>query len=624
MKKFLPNIRSMLAFSHDLLAAGLAWWFAFFLRFNFDIPQEYMVLLQSTLWIVVSLYGFSFILFSLYRGTWRFASLPELKRILLTVIITSIAVTAFLFMLRLEASVPRSILILNPLLLIFIMGGSRFIYRAIKEHQLYGTYLSSGEPVIILGAGEATVTMLRDLSKSKDWRIVSILDDDPKMHGREILGIEVHGNLDVLPKIKARFSAHHAIIVMPHAKHQDRRRAMNLSNALGLKVLTVPHIDDLMAGRLSVSQMRPVDVEDLLGRDTVSLDSKGLKGLIEKKVVLVTGAGGSIGSELCRQIIKFKPDTLICFDISEFALYQLELELKTSLGNIHPMFFVGDIKNRQRIDAILKDHKPSLVFHTAAYKHVPMMENYNVIEAFQNNVLGTYELALACQKAKVKKFVLISTDKAVNPTNVMGATKRLAEMVCQGMSPSTTQFIMVRFGNVLGSSGSVIPRFREQIKSGGPVTVTHPEITRYFMSIPEATQLVMQAGLMGRGGEIFLLDMGEPVKIMDLAKDMIKLSGFDENEIKINFTGLRPGEKLFEELLSNDETSLPTPHPKLKIARAKRFNQKLLPKLIKWVKTLETLNEKNIKKELHTWVSEYTPSKSYINKNFRDIKVKAR
>lgn len=610
MKKFLPNIRSMLAFSHDVLGAGLAWWFAFFLRFNFDIPQEHMVLLQSTLWIVVPLYGSSFILFSLYRGTWRFASLPELKRILLTVIITSIAVTALFFMLRPEAPVPRSILILDPLILIFIMGGSRFIYRAIKEHQLYGTYISSGEPVIILGAGEATVTILRDLSKSKEWRIVSILDDDPKMHSREILGTKVHGNLDLLPKIKARFSAHHAIIVMPHAKHQDRRRAMNLANALDLIVLTVPNIDDLMAGRLSVSQMRPVNVEDLLGRDAVSLDSNGLKGLIEKKVVLVTGAGGSIGSELCRQIIKFKPDTLICFDISEFALYQLDLELKNSLGNIHLMVFVGDIKNRQRIDTILKDHKPSLVFHAAAYKHVPMMENHNVIEAFQNNVLGTYGLALACQKARVKKFVLISTDKAVNPSNVMGATKRLAEMVCQSMPKSSTQFIMVRFGNVLGSSGSVIPRFREQIKSGGPVTVTHPEITRFFMSIPEATQLVMQAGLMGRGGEIFLLDMGEPVKIVDLARDMIKLSGFDEYEIKINFTGLRPGEKLFEELLSDDEASLQTPHPKLKIAKAKRFDQKSLPKLLKWIKTLETLNEKNIKKELRGMLKEYSPNQS--------------
>ncbi len=607
MKKFLPNIRSMLAFSHDVLVAALAWCAAFFLRFNFDIPQEYMAMLQGTLWIVVPLYGLSFVIFSLYRGTWRFASLPELKRILLAVIITSIAVTAFLFMLRLEAPVPRSILILDPLILIFMMGGSRFIYRAIKEHQLYGTYLNSGEPVIILGAGEATVTMLRDLSKSKDWRIVSILDDDPKMHGREILGVEVHGNLDLLPKIKARFSAHHAIIVMPHAKHQDRRRAMNLANVLDLKVFTMPHIDDLMAGRLSVSQIRPVDVEDLLGRDTVNLDSNGLKVLIEKKVVLVTGAGGSIGSELCRQIIKFKPDTLICFDISEYALYQLELDLKNSLANIHLMVFVGDIKNTNRIDRILKDYKPSLVFHAAAYKHVPMMENHNVIEAFQNNVLGTYELAVACQKAKVEKFVLISTDKAINPTNVMGATKRLAEMVCQGMPESSTQFITVRFGNVLGSSGSVIPRFREQIKSGGPVTVTHPEITRYFMSIPEATQLVMQAGLMGQGGEVFLLDMGEPVKIIDLAKDMIKLSGFDENDIKIIFTGLRPGEKLYEELLADDEDSVPTLHPKLRVAKARLMNNDDLLGLISWINSIQDKKEILIKKQLTQWLKEYSP-----------------
>jgi len=607
MKKTLFNLRSLLAFSHDVLASGLAWVVAFFLRFNFEIPQEYVVLMLATLWMVVPLYAFSFVTFSLYRGTWRFASLPELKRIFLAVIITSFAITAILFMWRHETPVPRSILILHPLILIFMMGGSRFLYRAIKEHQLYGTYLSSGEPVIILGAGEATVTMLRDLSKSKDWRIVSILDDDPKMHGREILGVEVHGNLDLLSKIKARFSAHHAIIVMPNSKHQDRRRAMNLANALDLKVLTVPHIDDLMAGRLSVSQMRPVDVEDLLGRDVVSLDSRGLKGLIEKKVVMVTGAGGSIGSELCRQIIKFKPTTLICFDISEFALYQLELELKNKIDSIDLKYFVGDIKNTTRLDTILKNHKPSLVFHAAAYKHVPMMEHHNVVEAFQNNVLGTYTLALACQKAKVKKFVLISTDKAVNPTNVMGATKRLAEMVCQGMPRSSTQFIMVRFGNVLGSSGSVIPRFREQIKSGGPVTVTHPEITRYFMSIPEATQLVMQAGLMGEGGEIFLLDMGEPVKIVDLAKDMIKLSGFDESDIKITFTGLRPGEKLYEELLSDDEHSLPTPHPKLRIAKARQIDKKTLPKLMFWINSLQKKNESLIKKQLVQWVKEYCP-----------------
>ena len=609
MKKFLPNIRSMLALSHDVLAAGLAWCIAFFLRFNFDIPQDYMVLLQSTLWMVIPLYGFSFILFSLYRGTWRFASLPELKRILLTVISSSIAVTAFLFMLRLEAPVPRSILVLHPLLLILVMGGSRFIYRALKEYQLYGTYLSSGEPVIVLGGGEATVTLLRDLSKSKDWRVVSVLDDDSKMHGREILGIEVHGDINALAKVKARFGAHHVIIAMPSASHQDRRRAMNLANGLDLKVLTVPNIDDLMTGRLSVSAIRPVDVEDLLGRDTVNLDNTGLKHLIENKVVMVTGAGGSIGSELCRQIIKFQPKVLLCFDISEYALYQLEQELLDLNQKIKLHYLVGDVKNKYRLQKILTHHQPKLVFHAAAYKHVPMMENDNVAEAFHNNVLGTYQLALACRESKVEKCVLVSTDKAVNPTNVMGATKRLAEMVCQGLQiKNTTEFVMVRFGNVLGSSGSVIPKFREQIKLGGPVTVTHPDITRYFMSIPEAAQLVMQASLMGKGGEIFVLDMGEPVKIADLALDMIKLSGFEQDDIKIEFTGLRPGEKLFEELLANDEHSLPTPHPKLRIAKASAFNSERLPDLLSWIETLEHLDEDLIKKELATRLKEYTPN----------------
>ena len=609
MKKFLPNIRSMLALSHDVLAAGLAWCIAFFLRFNFDIPQDYMVLLQSTLWMVIPLYGFSFILFSLYRGTWRFASLPELKRILLTVISSSIAVTAFLFMLRLEAPVPRSILVLHPLLLILVMGGSRFIYRALKEYQLYGTYLSSGEPVIVLGGGEATVTLLRDLSKSKDWRVVSVLDDDSKMHGREILGIEVHGDINALAKVKARFGAHHVIIAMPSASHQDRRRAMNLANGLDLKVLTVPNIDDLMTGRLSVSAIRPVDVEDLLGRDTVNLDNTGLKHLIENKVVMVTGAGGSIGSELCRQIIKFQPKVLLCFDISEYALYQLEQELLDLNQKIKLYYLVGDVKNKYRLQKILTHHQPKLVFHAAAYKHVPMMENDNVAEAFHNNVLGTYQLALACRESKVEKCVLVSTDKAVNPTNVMGATKRLAEMVCQGLQiKNTTEFVMVRFGNVLGSSGSVIPKFREQIKLGGPVTVTHPDITRYFMSIPEAAQLVMQASLMGKGGEIFVLDMGEPVKIADLALDMIKLSGFEQDDIKIEFTGLRPGEKLFEELLANDEHSLPTPHPKLRIAKASAFNSERLPDLLSWIETLEHLDEDLIKKELATRLKEYTPN----------------
>jgi len=608
MKKVLLNSRSLLAFIHDALAVAITWAFAYLLRFNFDIPPKYLDLMFNTLIFVIPVYGVSFLGFSLYRGTWRFSSLPELKRILMTIFITSIVVAVLLLIFTHSLRVPRSIIILHPLLLILMMGGSRFIYRATKEHQLYGNYLSSGEPVILLGGGEATITLLRDLAKSKDWRVVSILDDDPKIHGREILGVEVHGSIDILPKVKARFGARHAIIVMPSATNQARRRAMSLANTLDLKVLTVPNIDDLMTGKLSVSSIRPVDVEDLLGRDTVKLDSTGLKHLISDKVVMVTGAGGSIGTELCRQIIKFQPKTLLCFDISEFALYRLEQELLSLNQNVALRYLVGDVKNSQRLATIFKAHQPKVVFHAAAYKHVPMMENDNVIEAFHNNVLGTHELARDCQQGKVEKCVLVSTDKAVNPTNIMGATKRLAEMVCQGLQvKNSTEFVMVRFGNVLGSSGSVIPKFREQIKSGGPVTVTHPEITRYFMSIPEAAQLVMQAGLMGQGGEIFVLDMGEPVKIVDLARDMIKLSGLEADDIKIELTGLRPGEKLFEELLADDEHSLPTPHPKLRIAKARAFDADLLPELLAWIHSLENKNEGEIKKALLGWLQEYRP-----------------
>ena len=305
-------------------------------------------------------------------------------------------------------------------------------------------------------------------------------------------------------------------------------------------------------------------------------------------------------------MLRFNPSLLICFDISEFALYQLEQTLSAVGSNIKLLCVVGDVKNRSRLDKLLDKHQPKVVFHAAAYKHVPLMENDNVSEAFNNNVLGTYTIAQACKAANVQKFVLVSTDKAVNPTNVMGATKRLAEMVCQGLQDkSNTRFVMVRFGNVLGSSGSVIPKFRDQIKAGGPVTVTHPEITRYFMSIPEAAQLVMQAGLMGAGGEIFVLDMGELVRILDLAKDMIKLSGFEEDEILIEFSGLRPGEKLYEELLANDEHTLPTPHEKLRIASARAVNKAWLEKMLAWVSTTQEKDELLVKRELKIWVEEY-------------------
>ena len=613
MNKTPINPRTFLALLHDIAAAMIAWISAYLLRFNFAIPEDFATsMLQSLSW-VVSLQAFIFIVFGLYRGVWRFASVSDLKRIFLAIAAATALITAALFMLQTDIVIPRSVIILDPLLLILMMGGSRFVYRAWKEHQLYGITLKQGNPVIVLGAGEAAVALVKDLARSPQWQVVGLLDDDSSMLGREIFGVKVKGKINDLAAVSKRLNVVHVIVAMPSAHHQKRRQAIELANQLGLEVLTVPAIDDLISGKVSVSQIRKVDVEDLLGRDAVKLDSSGLQKLIDHHTVMVSGAGGSIGSELCRQIVKFNPKILICLDISEFSLYQLEQELSAKKLPTKLVYVTTDVKNKVRVANLLTEYAPSVVFHAAAYKHVPMMENGNVWEALSNNVIGTHTLAQACKEAGVAKFVLISTDKAVNPTNVMGASKRLAEMVCQGLqdklaeNATGTRFVIVRFGNVLGSSGSVIPKFREQIAKGGPVTITHPEITRYFMSIPEAAQLVMQAGLMGKGGEIFVLDMGEPVKIASLAADMIRLSGLQSDEIEIEYVGLRPGEKLYEELLADDEHTMPTPHEKLRIAQARKADLAWVQGLLTWIKGATNADENLLKTELAVWVEEYSP-----------------
>lgn len=608
MKKTMTNPRTLLAIFHDIVAAAFAWVVAYLLRFNFSIPADFASEMLATIGWVVMLQVGVFVGFGLYRGVWRFASVSDLKRIFLAVSSAAVLLAAFFFMLKTDVVIPRSVLVLDPLLLILFMGGSRFAYRAWKEHVLYGTTLRQGEPVIVLGAGEAAIALVKDLARSTQWRVVALLDDDLTMQGREIFGVKVRGTIEQLASVSRYLSVKYVIVAMPSVHHQKRREAIELANALELEVMTVPAIDDLMSGKVSVSQIRKVDVEDLLGRDAVKLDSTGLQMLIDQKVVMVSGAGGSIGSELCRQIVKYQPSLLICLDISEFFLYQLEQELSALGLPTKLIYLTTDVKNNTQINYILAQYKPSVVFHAAAYKHVPMMENGNVWEALSNNVIGTHTIAKACKDNSVAKFVLISTDKAVNPTNVMGASKRLAEMVCQGLQGETgTRFVIVRFGNVLGSSGSVIPKFREQIAKGGPITITHPEITRYFMSIPEAAQLVMQAGLMGKGGEIFVLDMGEPVKIADLALDMIRLSGFSADEIKIEYVGLRPGEKLYEELLADDEQTMPTPHAKLRIAQARTANLSWVNNLLVWIEGLHGTHEAQMKLELSGWVEEYSP-----------------
>ena len=422
------------------------------------------------------------------------------------------------------------------------------------------------------------------------------------------MGVKVYGGVERVGEVAERLGVKQAVIAMPSATHQQRKRAVDLCKGAGLSVMTVPALTDIVAGKVSISALRAIELDDLLGRDPVQLDEAGLHAFLQAKTVLVTGAGGSIGSELCRQIARFAPARIVLFDSSEFALYSIEQEFRDRQGGPAVVAAIGDAKEARRVQQVFASYRPAVVFHAAAYKHVPLMEDENAFQAVANNVLSTAVVARAAQANGAEKFVLVSTDKAVNPANVMGASKRLAEIVCQALQPAGgTQFVIVRFGNVLGSTGSVVPRFREQIARGGPLTVTHPDIKRYFMSIPEAAQLVLQAAMMGKEGEIFVLDMGEPVKIAELARELIRLSGYSEGDIRIEYTGLRPGEKLYEEPLADAEKTLPTPHPKLRVARARRpEHHDLVDEVLAWVANPGNCSPAEVRTKLRAWVPEYS------------------
>jgi FlaA1/EpsC-like NDP-sugar epimerase len=605
----MPKItaRTALAALHDVVATAVAWTAAFWLRFNLDLPQPYLgIMIESLVWIV-PLQALIFWSFGLYRGIWRYASTPDLKRILLAVGIAALASPAIFLMLQIP--VPRSVLVLDPVLLVLIMGGSRFAYRMWKEQDFSAITGESREPVVVIGAEEAAVNLIKDLARSAQWRVAAVFDDDRSKLGRRLQGVSVVGRVQDIPQYVERIGVRNAIIAMPAASHSARRSAVQICRDAGLQVMTVPSYDDLVSGKVTVSQIRHVELDDLLGRDPVVLDNKGLSGWINDRTVMITGAGGSIGSELCRQLARYHPRQLLLFEASEFALYNIEQEFRQKYPSIPIACAIGDIKDSARIEHLMQSWHPSAVFHSAAYKHVPLMESNNAWQTVLNNVAGTHAVAQAANRYGVEKFVLISTDKAINPTSVMGASKRLAELVCQALQRQDgTRYVTVRFGNVLGSTGSVIPKFREQIAMGGPVTVTHREVRRYFMSIQEAAQLVLQAGLMGNGGEIYVLDMGEPVLISDLARDLIRLSGFTENEIRIEYTGLRPGEKLYEELLANDENTLPTPHPKLRIAKARPEGDDWLPKILAWMNGHKHLEDSEVRRALARWLPEYQNS----------------
>jgi FlaA1/EpsC-like NDP-sugar epimerase len=605
------SLRRFIAFFHDVVAAGLAWVVAFWLRFNLEVPPEFWAVMLSGLPWVTAIYATAFWSLGLYRGIWRYASLPDLQRITLAVGVGALAVPALFAVARIGFSVPRSVYLLTPLLLIMAMGGSRLAYRAWREGRLIPALSrTEGAPVLVLGAGTMSAGLLKDLDGSPQWRVVGLLDDDPTKRGAAIQGVKVLGALERVEEMARRFGVSQAIIAMPGATHRERKRAVDLCNAAGLSVMTVPALTDIVSGKVSVSALRPIELDDLLGRDPVQLDDLGMRAFLERKTILVTGAGGSIGSELCRQIARFAPRRIVLLDVSEYALYRIEQEFHDQYADVHVVAVIGDAKDENRVRQVFERQRPEVVFHAAAYKHVPLMENENAFEAVANNVRSTLTLARAARAAGTEKFVLVSTDKAVNPTNVMGATKRLAELCCQTLQEgSATEFVIVRFGNVLGSTGSVIPRFREQIARGGPVTVTDPEMQRYFMSIPEAAQLVMQAGLMGRSGQIFVLDMGEPVKITDLAKQLIQLSGYTEDDIEIVYTGLRPGEKLYEELLADAETTLPTPHPKLRIAKSRVSSAACrIEDVERWLESARELSAEDIRARLRAWIPEYAPA----------------
>ncbi len=507
--------------------------------------------------------------FKVPQSMWRFSGFGEVKRLLYTCAVAGAVCAAVVIALGL-VKVPRAVLALHPVVTFMGLALVRMGYRMTYEHARSRIAGQHGEirRAIVLGAGEAARLLLAGLQQ-QGWVVLGLLDDDRSKHGARINSVPVLGPLDALKGKPTWGTATHVVVAMPAATRAQRRRALELAARTGLPVLTVPSADELRTGQTRVERLRDIEPEDLLGRESVVLDEAGITQTLLGKTVLITGAGGSIGSELCRQVARFNPTRLVLYELSEFNLYTIEQELSDSFPALDLVRLIGDVKDLQHLRQTFNTWRPQVVFHAAAYKHVPLMEDHNAAAALRNNTLGTHHAALAAAEAGAERFVMISTDKAVNPTNVMGATKRAAEMVISSLAAQHpgTRFMAVRFGNVLGSSGSVIPKFKEQIERGGPVTVTHPDIIRYFMSIPEAARLVLQAGAIGESGQVLVLDMGEPVKIVDLARDLIRMAGHTPQEITIEFTGLRPGEKLYEELLADADDTLPTVVPQLRVAR---------------------------------------------------------
>lgn len=562
------------ALLHDIVWIPIALLAAYWVRFNLAaIPEYYwqglIRLLVSALVIQTICYWY----FGLYRGLWRFASIPDVLQITKAVFVgTGVTLLSVFIIYRLGA-IPRSILVLYPLFLFLGLSAPRLVYRWIKDQHIYLSQ-SKGRRVLLVGAGQAGEMLVRDMRRNNEYLPIGFLDDSSQKIGRNIHGVRVLDDIANIEKILTVYEIELVIVCIRNIDATKMRNILKSCNSKNIQCQTIPSLTEANNNNVNISLLRDVSIEDLLGRETIKLDDSTIQDLIKGRCVLVTGAGGSIGAELCRQTLVHQPRKLVLLENSEFNLYSITNNLSSiNENNIEVLPLLCSVRDNSAVEKIFNDHKPNIVLHAAAYKHVPIIED-NVIEGVKTNIFGTKKLAEIAAKHNVEKFVMVSTDKAVNPTSMMGVTKRSAEIFCQMLdSNSTTQFITTRFGNVVDSAGSVVPLFREQIKNGGPVTVTHKDISRYFMSIPEAVSLILQAASIGVGGEIFVLDMGKPIKIYDLARQMIRLSGFDpDQDIKIDIVGLRPGEKLYEELFHESEDYSGTKHPKILLAESRKVN----------------------------------------------------
>ena len=607
----LQNSRSrMIAlFIVDMLTVVLDSYLAIILRFKLDniwVPEEYMSSVEHYMIINVITTVIIFLLLNLYNRVWSYASLYEMLLIVCAAMLST-AFQAFGFSL-LYLPIPRSYYFFYFILLSITTLITRFSYRILHTMQ-NGIKKSAkhSRNTIVIGAGEAGNMIIKELKSSKylNQKVVCVIDDNPFKKGKYIHGIRIVGGRDMIQEAAKKYDAEEIILAIPSAGNKATRDILRICNLTDCKLKILPGMYQLINDEVGVSNLREVSIEDLLGRDTINIDMESVGQYVSNKRVLVTGGGGSIGSELCRQIAAHNPKLLIIFDIYENNAYEIQQELIRKYPNLKLEVLIGSVRNTSRIESVMEYYRPDVVFHAAAHKHVPLMED-SPNEAIKNNVFGTYKTARAADKYGVKKFVLISTDKAVNPTNIMGASKRMCEMIVQTFSKySRTEYVIVRFGNVLGSNGSVIPLFKKQMEAGGPVTVTHPDIIRYFMTIPEAVSLVLQAGAYAHGGEIFVLDMGKPVKILDMAKNLIKLSGLEPNvDIEIKFIGLRPGEKLYEEMLMKEEGMQTTPNKMIHIGKPIELSHDFFDQLDHLYQVAYD-EDSNIRKEVHQMVDTY-------------------